>query len=193
MTRPPAPCYWKRAYSNSKFKTCVIDRGMGPGILKGLLGSLNETAGWIAETRKAGKALWYTIGDGVKSAFAVFYFLRPSLLNFQREMKRNHKQNNLERLFGGKDTPCAEQIRNLSDAIEPASLEPAFAGAPGLARREVPGAGRDVVLFTGKDTLSALSDRDEEGEWGGTAAVLPRCDGGGNSGVGEQRDAAACT
>jgi len=97
---------------------------------------LEAAAGQAADTRKPSNATWYGIRDGLMGAFAVFYFLHPSFLNFQEEMKRKCKRSNLERLFGVKDVPCTEHIKNLVDDIEPESLEPAFTGALELARRE---------------------------------------------------------
>jgi hypothetical protein len=53
---------------------------MGRGVLKELLGGLDEAVKKIPDKRKANNALTYSIADAVKSAFAVFYFQHPSLL-----------------------------------------------------------------------------------------------------------------
>ncbi|MDR1637956.1 MAG: hypothetical protein LBR93_11540, partial [Treponema sp.] len=56
------------------------------------------------------------------SAFAVFFFLHPSLLDFQRAMKERRKRNNLETLFGVTAIPSDNQIRTLPDGIEPLAM-----------------------------------------------------------------------
>jgi hypothetical protein len=75
---------------------------MGRGILKGLLKGLEEAAAKLPEKRKDGNVFTYRIPEALKSALAVFYFLHPSLLNFQQEMRQKQKRDNLETLFGGK-------------------------------------------------------------------------------------------
>jgi hypothetical protein len=99
---------------------------MGRGILKGLLKSLGETAAKLPEKRKDSNALVYGIPDALKSTLAVFYFLHPSLLNFQQEMRRKMKRDNLETLFEVKNIPCTEQIKNIVDEVEPADLSEIF-------------------------------------------------------------------
>jgi hypothetical protein len=51
-------------------------------------------------------------------------------------MKRKHKRDNLERLFGVKNVPCTEQIKNIVDGVEPAGLESVFTGSMKLAEAE---------------------------------------------------------
>jgi hypothetical protein len=64
--------------------------------------------------------------DGIKSAFAVFFFQHPSLLDFQRAIKERKKRNNVETLFGVKEIPSDNQIRTLLDGIKPESLGEVF-------------------------------------------------------------------
>jgi len=64
--------------------------------------------------------------DGIKSAFAVFFFQHPSLLDFQRAMKERKKRNNMETLFGVTEIPSDNQIRTLLDGIEPKALGAVF-------------------------------------------------------------------
>jgi hypothetical protein len=109
---------------------------MGKGILKNLIGYLDKAAEKLPENREASNGLKYTIADALKSALAVFYFLHPSLLNFQQEMQRKMKRNNLERLFGVRDIPCTEQIKNILDNIAPAALAEVFDEGIHLADRE---------------------------------------------------------
>jgi hypothetical protein len=72
---------------------------MGRGILKGLINGLEEVGAKLPESRKGSNALVYKIVDALKSGLAVFYFAHPSLLNFQQDMKKKHKKDNLETLF----------------------------------------------------------------------------------------------
>ena len=59
---------------------------MARGIIKRLLGSLRETAARLPDIREHSNALTYRIIDAIMSAFAVFYFQHPSLLNFQQDI-----------------------------------------------------------------------------------------------------------
>ncbi|MHB9293506.1 hypothetical protein Holit_02631 [Hollandina sp. SP2] len=65
---------------------------MGAGLLSKLPGSLEVVGEHIPDTRRAGGNLSYRLLDGIKCAFAVFFFLLPSLLDFQRAMKERRKQ-----------------------------------------------------------------------------------------------------
>jgi hypothetical protein len=60
--------------------------------------------------------------DALMCAFAVFFFLYPSLLHFQRAMKAKRRRNNMETLFGVSEIPCDNKIRELMDGIDPESL-----------------------------------------------------------------------
>lgn len=55
------------------------------------------------------------------SAFAMFFFQHPSLLEYQRRMKKHTGRSNLERIFQIKDIPSDTQMREILDAapIEP--------------------------------------------------------------------------
>jgi hypothetical protein len=71
----------------------------------------------MPDSRECSNALKYRISDAILSAFAVFYFQHPSLLNFQQDMKRKHKRSNLETLFGVRDIPSSDQLTNIIDDI----------------------------------------------------------------------------
>jgi len=90
------------------------------------LGALAEAAGQLPDKREKSNALKYEMRDIVMSAFAVFYFQHPSLLNFQEAMKEKRKRSNLETLFGVTRIPKADQVRNILDEVEPAGLHFAF-------------------------------------------------------------------
>jgi hypothetical protein len=99
---------------------------MGAGIFGKLLGSLEAAGEKIPDQRRNGCNLKYRLLDGIKSAFAVFFFQHPSLLDFQRAMKERKKRNNVETLFGVTEIPSDNQIRTLLDGIEPGTLGEVF-------------------------------------------------------------------
>jgi hypothetical protein len=59
-----------------------------------------------------GNALRYRITDALMCAFAVFFFLYPLLLHFQRVMKARRRHDNRETLFGVSEIPCDNKIRD---------------------------------------------------------------------------------
>ena len=98
-----------------------------------MLGSLEAAGEQIPDGRRAGGNRKYRLLDGIKSAFAVFFFLHPSLLDFQRAMQERRKRNNLETLFGVMEIPSDNQIRTLLDGIEPSALGEVFESALRIA------------------------------------------------------------
>ena len=52
------------------------------------------------------------------SAFALFFFQHPSLLEYQRRMKKQRGKSNLERVFQIEDLPSETQMREILDGIE---------------------------------------------------------------------------
>ena len=99
---------------------------MGEGIFGKLLGSLEAVGEKIPDKRRIGCNLKYRLLDGIKSAFGVFFFQHPSLLDFQRAMKERRKRSNMETLLGVANIPSDNQIRTLLDEIEPESLGAVF-------------------------------------------------------------------
>ena len=55
------------------------------------------------------------------SAFAMFFFQHPSLLEYQRRMKKKHGRSNLERMFQVEELPSDTQMREILDG---ATIEP---------------------------------------------------------------------
>jgi hypothetical protein len=72
----------------------------------------------------------------IKSGFAVFFFQHPSILGFQRAMKKRQRRNNMETLFKVKEIPCDNEIRSLLDRVEPYSFREVFSKDLVLAARE---------------------------------------------------------
>jgi hypothetical protein len=90
------------------------------------LGASRNSGDGIPDVRHGGNALRYRITDTLTCAFAVFFFLYPSLLHFQRAMKAKRRRNNMETLFGVSEIPCDNRIRELMDGIEPGALSGVF-------------------------------------------------------------------
>lgn len=79
----------------------------------------------LPDHRKGGNTT-YEICDAVLGAFAVFFTQSPSLLAYQRQMKRTKGRSNPESLFQIERIPSDPQIRNLLDPIEVSVLHPIF-------------------------------------------------------------------
>jgi hypothetical protein len=94
-------------------------------VITKLLGGLRETAENLPDRRKSSNGRKYETADFLMSAFAVFYFQHPSMLDFQKAMEEREKRNNLRTLFGVENIPGTGQARNL-DGIDPKELFPAF-------------------------------------------------------------------
>jgi hypothetical protein len=109
---------------------------MARGIIRGLLDSLRETAEGLPDSRESSNALKYRISDAIMSAFAVFYFQHPSLLNYQQDMRRKQKRSNMETLFGIHAIPSSDQMTNMVDGIASEGLAPVFEQAHQIAREQ---------------------------------------------------------
>jgi hypothetical protein len=103
-------------------------------IITRLLESLRETAEALPDKRKASNGRKYEIADFLMSAYAVFYFQHPSMLDFQKAMEEREKRNNFRTLFGVENIPGTDQVRKILDGIEPKELFPAFDSALETAR-----------------------------------------------------------
>lgn len=73
---------------------------------------------------RTGKNIQYEISDAAIGAFAVFFTQSPSFLAHQRDMQRLKGYNNSSSLFGTRQVPTDNQIRNLLDPIAPEYLPP---------------------------------------------------------------------
>ena len=63
----------------------------------------------------------YPLRDSMLSAFAMFFFQHPSLLQFQHKLKHRHSRCNLETVFSVKLVPSDTQLREILDGapVEP--------------------------------------------------------------------------
>lgn len=73
----------------------------------------------IPEYRQANK-IDYSIHDALMSGFACMCFQDPSLLQFQKRLKKKHHKNNLQTLFDIKEIPESTQLRAITDEIDSA-------------------------------------------------------------------------
>lgn len=76
--------------------------------------------------QRRGKNVQYEMSDAVAGAFAVFFTQSPSFLAHQRDMQRQKGRNNGSSLFGLRQIPTDNQIRNLLDPLDPSSLQQPF-------------------------------------------------------------------
>jgi len=83
-------------------------------MIAGLEGGMEK----IPEYRE-GKNRHYELVDAGMAAFSVFFVQSPSFLAHQREMKGRKGRSNMEKLFGLREIPSDNQIRNLLDPLEP--------------------------------------------------------------------------
>jgi len=83
-----------------------------------LINGLEEALEKVPEYRE-GKNIRYELVDAGMAAFAVFFVQSPSFLAAQREMKGRKGRSNAEKLFGLREIPSDNQIRNLLDPLEP--------------------------------------------------------------------------
>lgn len=78
---------------------------------------LNETFKKIPDRRKVKQVEW-KLPAVLMSAYAMFFFQHPSLLDFQRRMKEKRGRSNLESLFGVEGIPSDSQMREILDGVE---------------------------------------------------------------------------
>jgi hypothetical protein len=68
----------------------------------------------------------YTIHDALMSGFACMIFQDPSLLQFQKRLKKKHHKSNLQTLFGMTGTPESTQLRTIINSVHAGHLSPFF-------------------------------------------------------------------
>jgi hypothetical protein len=83
---------------------------------------LSECFCRIPEYRQNAKVN-YSIHDALMSGFACMYFQDPSILQFQERMQETHHRNNLSILFGVKEIPKDNQLRNIIDEVASSEFE----------------------------------------------------------------------
>jgi hypothetical protein len=84
--------------------------------LEAVIGRLSVAFGRVAEDRAANR-IDYSRHDTLMSGFALMFFQHPSLLQFQRAMKKNRQRCNLETVFGVTEVPSDTQMREILDGV----------------------------------------------------------------------------
>ena len=88
-----------------------------------LMDDLSEQFSTIADTRASNSQ--YSLGDALKSTFAMFSLKSPSLLNFQERTRM--EDGNLQRVYRIGSIPSDTQMRTIVDEIPADALRYSFA------------------------------------------------------------------
>jgi len=96
-----------------------------PITLNGLLSLLRSAIETFPDNRTGGNKS-YSLEEIALSAFSVFFMQNPSFLAHQKAMKTAKGKSNAETIFGIKEIPCDNQIRNVLDPVSPEHLFPVF-------------------------------------------------------------------
>jgi hypothetical protein len=76
----------------------------------------------ILDDHRHPKRINYSLHDTLMTAFAIFFFQHPSLLQFQTAMKQRRGRCNLETLFKVQQLPSETQMRDLLDRVDSQQL-----------------------------------------------------------------------
>ncbi len=90
-----------------------------------MIASLRSAIGTFPDLR-TGKNTRYEIQDAASGAFSVFFTQCPSFLEHQKLMQQRYGLSNAKTLFGMKDIPSNNHIRNLLDKASPNLLSGVF-------------------------------------------------------------------
>lgn len=91
-----------------------------------MIASLRKTITTFPDKR-TGKNTQYQMMDAAASAFSVFFTQCPSFLEYQKLMQQKHGLSNAGTLFGIRDIPSDNHIRDILDDVRPAFLDRVFA------------------------------------------------------------------
>ncbi|MDE0101446.1 MAG: ISNCY family transposase [Bryobacterales bacterium] len=94
-------------------------------VLNTVVRSLKSTANALPDERN-GPNLRYPLADAVLSAFACFFTQSPSFLAFQRDLHFRWVRSNCQTLFGMRQIPSDQQIRNMLDGLPPQGFSTLF-------------------------------------------------------------------
>ena len=90
------------------------------------LKQMGDVAAELPDKRKGHHNQQYEMEDAVRGAFSVFFTQSASFLAHQRDMARRHGENNLASVFGARDIPSDNHIRNLLDGVPAEQLAPLY-------------------------------------------------------------------
>ncbi len=85
--------------------------------------------------RRRPQRINYSLRDALMTAFAMFFFQYPSLLQFQTAMKQKRGRSGLETLFAVRQLPSETQMRDLLDESE-SSAPDSICGRPRHYRQD---------------------------------------------------------
>ena len=91
-----------------------------------LIESLIHNISSIEDKRKQRSNIIYSLKDIILSAFSIFYFQNKSWLSFQRDIDTKKGISNAQTMFGIKDIPSDNHIRNILDKITPDSFKKVY-------------------------------------------------------------------
>ena len=98
----------------------------GPISFDSLLAALNGAIEDLDDPRQPSNARRYNIKDAVLGAFGCFFMQSASFLDYQRHLDSRNGRNNAQSLFGLRQIPSVEQIRNVLDQIAAEGLFEVF-------------------------------------------------------------------
>lgn len=90
------------------------------------LKQLGEVSAELPDRRAGHHNQQYEMGDAVRGAFSVFFTQSASFLAHQRDMMRRHGQNNLASVFGARQIPSDNHIRDLLDGAPAEHFTPLY-------------------------------------------------------------------
>jgi hypothetical protein len=110
--------------------------------------------------RRDPKRLKWEMPAVLMSAFAIFFFQHPNLLEYQRRMKKKRGRSNLERVFQVEDLPSDTQMREILDGVP---IEPLRSVLPEVFERmrRVGWAVRFVTEVEGQNYYTVALDGSE--------------------------------
>ncbi len=89
--------------------------------LESIVSLLSDIFSQIADRRDPNR-VDYSLHDTLMSAFAMFFFQCPSLLQFQQAMSKKRGLSNLQTIFGVRKVPSESQMREVLDSASPEEL-----------------------------------------------------------------------
>jgi hypothetical protein len=90
----------------------------------------------LADTRQPSNATKYSMESAGMAGFSVFMMQDPSFLSHQERLQEDVSNNNFHTLFGCKNIPSPNQIRNLLDNVDPAELTPLYDNALSVLKEQ---------------------------------------------------------
>lgn len=90
-----------------------------------MVGSLRQAIGTFPDKR-TGKNTQYEMLDAGSGAFSVFFTQCPSFLSHQQLLQQRYGLSNAKSLFGMRDIPSDNHIRDLLDSVAPSALDMVF-------------------------------------------------------------------